>query len=66
VSPGVAGWCAAAVALATADIVALVTGRETVTAAAHRAVTHPAGRIAVVAAVAAAVTHLVIEPHLVR
>lgn len=65
-SPGVAGWAAAAVCIVTADVVALATGRETVTAAAHRAVTHPAGRTAIAAIVAAAIAHLIIEPHLTK
>lgn len=63
-TPGVCGWAAAAACLAAADIVAVLTGRETVTAVAHRAVTHPAGRAVVAAVVAAAIAHLIIEPHL--
>lgn len=63
-TPGVAGWAGAAACIAAADVVALATGRETVTAAAHRAVTHPAGRTAVAAVVAAAIAHLIVEPHL--
>lgn len=65
-TPGVAGWAAAAICIVAADIVALATGRETVTAAAHRLVRTPAGRTFVAAFVAGGLTHLIIEPHLTR
>lgn len=66
VSPGVAGWLGAGLCIAAADLVALATGTETVTAVAHRAATHPAGRTLIAAVTAAAIAHLIVEPHLTR